>query len=791
MEGKASAQVRAVIERAFADDDSVGAAWDAAGALAGDLERIERGAGSPAEALVELVRALGEAGLLSLVVPARHGGRFDEVRSVALCLARERLAWISPLADLAFAMQGLGSFPITSRGSDALRGEWLPRVARGAVVAVFALTEPEAGSDLGGIATTARRDGDGYVLDGEKVFISNAGVAGLYTLFAATAPPGERRRLSAFAVPADAPGLEAEPMQVLGGHPIGRLRLSGMRVPESSRIGQEGDGMSVALGTLHRFRPTVGAAAVGFAQRALDETVAHVRARRQFEAPLADLQAVQMRVADMACDIEAARLLVYRAARAADDGAPREEVGRTGSIAKLVATENAQRVIDQAVQLHGGRGGARRLGGGAALRGRALPAHLRGRERRAAPADRPGAVARSMSDWLAALGERGGPLVDAARRFLREHAGAPDAPPRGAAALARLADALEAWCEIEDPGEEADRRFVEGAGALLGLVLIDHVGEGGHAARGGAHRVRLGPRGWFDPFGAVAEALDAEDPRGAIAAAVREAEAEARDAGRLSRVLLAFERALSEELPGTHIAESFEHYVRLGPDVEVDLARVVAATDGQGEDAVDQAVRRLVTMLPGARGAAATSWDEACDRLVPRLLSAAFLEELRASHGDRGELWTEPLGHDVHVALLLAYEGRARYVRRDEVDAWAVAPGEPRAAAVANLARRSAAARFARVDTPEGPIVVARTGDGLDAARLILPALHDVLAPELGSPFLAAVPHRDTLLACARGPAALVAALRARAADDAARAPHRISPALFEIHPSTIRTGSE
>ena len=344
------------IERAFVDDELVAVAWNAAAALEEEATRIEASAASPPAGLVSLVRAFGEAGLLGLVAPRAHGGRFDTPSSVALCLARERLARISPLADLAFAMQGLGSFPITLSGSEGLRAEWLPRVARGEVVAAFALTEENAGSDLAGLATTARRDGDGYILEGEKIFISNAGIAELYTVFAATAPPGERRRLTAFVVPADADGLETEPMHVLGGHPIGRVRFCGVRVPESARIGDEGAGMAVALGTLQRFRPTVGAAAVGFAQRALDESVLHVKSRVQFGAPLAEREAVQMRIADMACAVEGARLLVYRAARAADDGASREALGRTGSMAKLVATEAAQRVVDQAVQLHGGRG---------------------------------------------------------------------------------------------------------------------------------------------------------------------------------------------------------------------------------------------------------------------------------------------------------------------------------------------------------------------------------------------------------------------------------------------------
>lgn len=341
-----------MIERAFLDDALVAGALHEADAIAADAERVEHETGDPGAALARLVRAFGDAKLLRHAVPT--GG--EKLSARALCLVRERLGRASPLADLAFAMQGLGSHPIVLASNAAAHAGMLGAIARGEVVAAFALTEREAGSDVGAIATTARRDGGAYVIDGEKVLISNAAIAGVYTLFAATAPPGEKRRLSAFVVPADTPGLVAEPMRVLGGHPIGRVVMRGVRVPEGARLGAEGDGMSLALGTLHRFRPTVGAAAVGFAQRALDETVRHVRARRQFGAPLADLQAVQMKVAEMACMVEASRLLVYRAAAAIDAGADRSEIARTGSMAKLVATESAQSVIDHAVQLHGGAG---------------------------------------------------------------------------------------------------------------------------------------------------------------------------------------------------------------------------------------------------------------------------------------------------------------------------------------------------------------------------------------------------------------------------------------------------
>ena len=346
-----------MIERAFVTPELESLAWDAASAVVDEALELERNAKSPADALRAMVALYGRAGLLGLVTRRELGGALEVTSSVAVCLVRERLGHASPLAELAFAMQGLGSYPITAaRPPEGPAREALLEVVAGRAVAAFAITEPEAGTDLGGIATTARRDGDAYVLSGRKCFISNAGVADVYVVFAATGPPEDRRRLSAFMVRGDAKGLRAVPTKVLGGHPIGTLELDGVRVPADHRLGDEGDGMRLALTTLHRFRPTVGAAAVGFAQRALDESVTHVKTRRQFGAPLADLQLVQARLGEMACEVEAARLLVYRAAHAADANAERGVIARTGSMAKLVATEAAQRVIDSAVQLHGGRG---------------------------------------------------------------------------------------------------------------------------------------------------------------------------------------------------------------------------------------------------------------------------------------------------------------------------------------------------------------------------------------------------------------------------------------------------
>jgi acyl-CoA dehydrogenase len=271
-----------------------------------------------------------------------------------LCLARETLAYRSALGDFAFAMQGLGSGPIALFGSDALRARYLPAVAQGRSIAAFALSEREAGSDVAAIATTARREGDAYVLDGEKTWISNAGIADLYVVFARTGGEGAKG-LSAFAVDAATPGLSVpERIETISPHPLGAVRLDGVRVPASARIGAESDGFKVAMGTLDVFRSTVGAAALGFARRALDESIAHANSRRLFGAPLAALQLTQAAIAAMATDVDAAALLVYRAAWTKDAGAAR--VTRESSMAKWFATEAAGRVCDRAVQLFGGRG---------------------------------------------------------------------------------------------------------------------------------------------------------------------------------------------------------------------------------------------------------------------------------------------------------------------------------------------------------------------------------------------------------------------------------------------------
>jgi acyl-CoA dehydrogenase len=253
-----------------------------------------------------------------------------------------------------FAMQGLGSYAVALGGSDEQRASFLPRVGRGEAICAIALTESEAGSDLSGIRTAARRQADGsYRLDGEKIFISNAGLATEYVLYARTAEH-PKKGLTAFLLPATAPGLETTPQRLLcDDHPIGKLTLRNVVLPESARIGLEGQGMSLALGTLERFRPSVGAAAVGMARRALDEALDHVSRRQQFGQPLSSFQATQLALATMATDCEAAALLVQHAAYLLDSGS---EGSCHSAMAKLAATEMAQRVVDGSLQLHGGSG---------------------------------------------------------------------------------------------------------------------------------------------------------------------------------------------------------------------------------------------------------------------------------------------------------------------------------------------------------------------------------------------------------------------------------------------------
>ncbi|HEX7118617.1 MAG TPA: acyl-CoA dehydrogenase family protein [Longimicrobiales bacterium] len=334
--------------RAFLDDARLDLAdrLDAVGAREfAPLAPPEDDAAARARAR-ELLARMGDAGLYAPI-------ETQDLR--ACCLTREALAAASPLADAVWALQALGATPILLAGDAEARERWAAAALRGSAMGAFAMTEPDAGSDVAAIATTARRDGGDYVLDGTKTFISNAGIADFYVVFASTDPAAGHRGLSCFVVPADAPGLRfVRPLVLSEPHPLGEIAFEACRVPASSRLGAEGDGFRIGLATLDRLRPTVGAAACGMAARALAEALAHATTRRQFGRPLAELQLVQEKLAKMATRLDAARLLVYRAAWEKDRGAERITV--EAAMAKAFATEAAQSIVDDAVQILGGRG---------------------------------------------------------------------------------------------------------------------------------------------------------------------------------------------------------------------------------------------------------------------------------------------------------------------------------------------------------------------------------------------------------------------------------------------------
>ena len=285
-------------------------------------------------------------------------GVFEAIRRQdwrGCCLAREVLAFHSPLADAVFALQGLGTLPILRVGSAEQKAKWADAAIAGKAMAAFAMTEAQAGSDIASMGTTAHRKGDEYVLNGKKTFISNAGIADFYTVFASTDPAAKGKGLSCFIVPAGSPGFHYLAPQILSApHPLGEIEFRNCHVPAANRIGEEGRGMSIGLQTLDRLRSTVGAAACGMGERALTEALAHARARQQFGKPLAEFQLIQEKLARMGTDLTAARLLVYRAAWEADRGA--ERVTLEAAMAKAFATEAAQRIVDDAVQILGGSG---------------------------------------------------------------------------------------------------------------------------------------------------------------------------------------------------------------------------------------------------------------------------------------------------------------------------------------------------------------------------------------------------------------------------------------------------
>jgi acyl-CoA dehydrogenase len=303
----------------------------------------------------QLVRRLGEEGFVRYTVPRKYGGARQEVQARDLCISREELARGSSLADTMFAMQALGSYPITLAGSAEQRKQYLPKIATGQAIAAFALTEPDAGSDVSSLQTRAVRRGREYCLTGVKRFISNAGIAASYVVFASTDPGKRSKGISAFLLNANTPGLVVkERTALLSPHPIGILSFEDCCVPDKALLGKEGDGLKIAFGTLDLLRCTVGAAAVGLAQRGLEEAVHYSRVRCQFGRPLAEFQGIEFKLAEMATELEAARLLVYQAAWAHDSR--QNDPKQKSSMAKLYATEAAQRIVDQALQIHGGIG---------------------------------------------------------------------------------------------------------------------------------------------------------------------------------------------------------------------------------------------------------------------------------------------------------------------------------------------------------------------------------------------------------------------------------------------------
>lgn len=374
------------------------------------------------------------------------------------------------------------------------------------------------------------------------------------------------------------------------------------------------------------------------------------------------------------------------------------------------------------------------------------------------------------ADWLTALRDVGGRLVQAALEFGDSR---PPHPSKGGATGVRwLAEQLELHLEQAEHLVD-DQRFIEGAGALLGLLLIEHLG-GRTTERDGVHGVQVGPFGWFDPFEAVEEALAAEDPRRCLSERLAIAEREASGSGPVSRIVKLFTEVLESERPDLCVESQFGLTVDLNNGASVDLRRLERVAQAQDDRSTIEAARRIIGMIPGGSGPEATSWSGAASRIMPRLVSERFLRSLPSEQ----ILHAEALGADVHLALQLRYEARSRYLGRAEVDAWAIPRGEPRQRAIENLVSHS---RELRLEPISERVVRVCQGDGLDAARLLLPDLAARLT-RLGRccEWLAAAPHRDVLLLAEDEAVDQLAAL---ASDAAGRAPHPISTALFEVRP--------
>lgn len=376
--------------------------------------------------------------------------------------------------------------------------------------------------------------------------------------------------------------------------------------------------------------------------------------------------------------------------------------------------------------------------------------------------------------WIDELRPKCGPLTDAASLFAAQ-LGVEHDPPRGVAGLLAVSRALTAHGEHNRDDDE--RMLVELAGSYLALVLCDSLG-GTHAQRSGRHRLDLGDA-FFDPFSAVERALAAEDVTRALAHEVARAEAEARGDGPFARVVHEVKRQLKQRDADVTVVDRFDNVLKVqveGDTVELDLARLIRATDESSSAGMTKAVERFLDAVP-SRSVRPSAWAEMRENILPRPIGPRLLAGLPASHA----LLIEPLAGEAQLGFVLRSERRARYVHEREAHRWDVSSGQIRAAAIENLAQRSERAKLVCTETEHGPIVVAKSGDGLDAARVLLPGLLDVLGPELGVPFAVAIPHRDTLLACPLDAPAALAHLTKTARDQAARAPHAISGAVMQL----------